>query len=184
MSKEINSQPAEQKSIPNYQSGDIIYDIAKSEYELEINRTSVIDSKANIVLSLCSAFLVIITQAINLKRLCDVEVNTLSDCIFPVILLLLICGSIVLSFISMILLLRVIFTKQYHAIDPSYFYNIDKLKNEKNLFYIATAQFYIETTNNNKIVNDRRISLYKKGLILLALSIFLFIVYISLESFL
>ena len=183
MSDETNSQSDKQNSIPNYQSGDILYEISKSEYEHEKNRTTVIDSKANIVLSLCSAFLVIITQVINLKKLCDVEIQTFFDCLIPATLFLLICGSTVLSFVSLILLLRVIFTKQYCAIDSNYFNDIEKLKNEKQLFYIATAQFYIEATTYNKNVNDKRISLYQRGLVLLVFSIFLFILFVSLESF-
>lgn len=167
-----------------YPSGEVLYDISKSEYENEKKRTSILDSKINIVVSLTSVFFVAITQVLNLKKIFSINITSFSDVILPAILFLTIISSMVVSFISLFFFLKAIFTKEYKEIDPKYFYDINKLKKEKELYTITVAHFYIEATMVNKKENDNRVIIYQKGLKLLIVSIFLFSLYMLLKDFL
>ena len=165
-----------------YKSGEIFLDICRSEYESEKNRVNTIDSKTNIVITLLSVFFVSITEVINFKTIFSYSVSNFVESIFPTILILTMLGAIVTSFISILCFLKVIFTSSYQCIDLEYFYNIDQLKYDKELYSITLAHFYIQATEINRNVNDKRIKIYKKGMIFLIVSIFLFTLYISLHS--
>lgn len=165
-----------------YPSGEVLLQICKSEYENELNRTSVIDSKANIVISLAGVFFVAITQIIDLKKIFQIKIESFVDTLLPTILLLTILGSITTAFIALTFFLRVIFTKSYKALDAKYYYDIEKLKQEIQLYSIAASQFYIEATNVNAVLNDIRVKWYKRGLVLLIISIGAFALYACLLS--
>lgn len=165
-----------------YPSGKILLDIAKSEYENEKNRTSIIDSKANIVISLSAVFFVAMTQIVDLKTLLKMKINTFTDVFLPSILFITIIGALIIAFISLVFFMRVIFTKTYMTLDANYFYDINKLKREESMYSIATSQFYIEATNANKQANDHRIKNYKRGLITLIISIAVFALHTVLLS--
>lgn len=156
-----------------YKSGEIFLDICRSEYESEKNRVNTIDSKTNIVITLLSVFFVSITEVINFKTIFSYSVSNFVESIFPTILILTMLGAIVTSFISILCFLKVIFTSSYQCID---------LKYDKELYSITLAHFYIQATEINRNVNDKRIKIYKKGMIFLIVSIFLFTLYISLHS--
>lgn len=85
-----------------YPSGQILLEIAKSEYENEKNRTSIIDSKANITITLLSVLFIAMTQALNLKRIFEIEIKNFSNTIFPALLFITIIGSLAIAFISLI----------------------------------------------------------------------------------
>lgn len=165
-----------------YPSGEVFLQICKSEYENEQNRTSVIDSKANIVISLAGVFFVAITQIINLKKIFQIEIESFADALVPTLLLLTIIGSITTAFIAIIFFLKVVFTKKYKSLDAEYFYDINKLKQEVDLYSIAVSQFYIEVTKVNAFLNDVRVKWYKRGLILLIISIGAFALHTCLLS--
>lgn len=168
---------------PEYQSGEILLDLCKSEYESEKSRTSIIDSKTNIVISLTAVFFIAITQVINFKKILSVNIDSFANVLIPTILFISIIASLVTGFVALIYFLRVIFTKEYKSVDVNYFYNKDKLKVDKQLFSIATAQFYIEAINVNVSANDHRIKLYRKGMIFLIVSIVTFAIHVCFISF-
>jgi hypothetical protein len=122
------------------------------------------------------------TQILNLKRIFEFEIKSFSNIIFPALLFITIIGSLVIAFISLIYFLKVIFTKTYFTIDSQYFYDVNKLKYAPDIFAIAVSQFYIEALNTNKLANDKRIKEYKRGMILLIVSIALFSIYAVLAS--
>ncbi len=165
-----------------YPSGQILLEISKSEYENEKNRTSIIDSKTNITITLLSVLFVAITQILNLKKIFEFEIKNFADAVLPAVLFVTIMGSIIIALISLICFLKVIFTKTYFTVDSQYFYDVEKLKYEPTMYAIAVSQFYIEATNTNKAANDKRIREYKCGMILLIVSIVLYAVYAVVTS--
>ena len=120
-----------------YPSGQILLDIAKIEYENENNRTSILDSKTNTVISLTAIFFVAMAQIINLKKILNFKIFVMQDALIPSILIITIFGALILAFISLIYFLKVIFTKSYFTIDANYFYDIEKLKHNPDYFSIA-----------------------------------------------
>lgn len=176
--------PPQQTSQPvDYKSGKAFCELCKSEYDSERNRTSVIDSKANIVLSFSAVFFVALTQAINLAKLLQIEIKAIGTLILPILALILIVGSLAIALTAIIMFACVICTHTYNIIDPAQFYDDDILTAEPNDFAITLALSYKSATENNCNVNTKRTVLYNKGLILLIVSIGLFALYMCLISF-
>lgn len=166
----------------SYPSGELQLEIAKSEYNNEKNRSAVLDSKTNTVISFAAIFFVAIAQIVNLKKIFSFVIKSFSDAILPSILFIALLGSIILAFSSLIFFLRVIFTKSYSVVDPNYFYDVEKWKQSPDKFAIAASYFYINATLNNRAINDQRVNQYQKGIILLIISVALFSVYALINS--
>lgn len=167
-----------------YQTDEVILETARIEYQNEHNRTSIIDSKTNIILSFTAVIFVAFIPMINLKNIITVSVVNFGDCILPISIFVFLILSMLSMFLSILSLIKCVFTKEYKVIDTEYFYDINKLKENKDLYSIALAQFYIEATDINKEINDNRIKNYKKGVICTILSVMFFAVYVILFSLL
>ncbi len=167
-----------------YKAGEIILETARMEYQNEHNRTSIIDSKTNIILSFTAIIFVAFIPMINLKNIITVNVESFGDCILPISISLFLILSMVSMFLSIISLTKCVFTKEYKVIDTEFFYDVNKLKEDKELYSIALSQFYIEATNINKKTNDNRIKNYKKGVIFTIISVMFFALYVILLSLL
>lgn len=172
-----------EKNENGYRCGEILLETTIREYESEKNRTSVIDSKTNIVISLTTICFIAITETIDLNRLLSINSTSFATILLAAILFVSIVSSVIFAFLALIFFLRVIFTKEYKTIDSTYFYDINKLKVEPQLFSIALSQFYVEATIVNTNANDKRICNYKRGMIFLIISITTFTLHIGLLSF-
>lgn len=168
----------------DFKSGAAFCDLCRREYENESKRTATIDSKTNIIISFSAVFFVAVTQVIDLKQLISYKVVTFGNLILKINAFLGIIIALITSVISLIVLLRVIFTYTYKIIDPNYFYNCNSLQESPENFAVAVALKYMEAANENKQVNDKRARIYKIGIILLIISVILFAYYKCLESFL
>ncbi len=169
-----------------FTSGKEFCALCKNEYDSERNRTSVIDSKTNIVISFTAVFFVAVVQAINLAKIFSIEINatqTISALILPFVALISIIGALTISLLSIFTFVRVIRTHTYNIIDPVAFYDADILRSNPNEFSIVLAQKYIEATQANYFVNNKRTRLYHRGLVLLVIAIVLFALYMCLISF-
>jgi hypothetical protein len=62
--------------IEDYESGEILLATAKSEYNNEHNRTTILDSKTNIVLTFSALLFVAMTQIVNIKKRSIEKVNS------------------------------------------------------------------------------------------------------------
>lgn len=165
-------------SSDNFECGEILLSTAKSEYENENNRTSILDSKSNIVFTFASVVFVAMTQMVNIKKIFTLKITVFSDVIFPTLLVITLVSAFCSLLCTIILLVTVIFTKEYKTIDPLYFYDPKKLKLGKGLFSSALSQFYIEATLHNKTINDIRVRKYKYALVFMTISIICFVVYV------
>lgn len=170
--------------VNQYKSGEILLQTSIKEYESEKNRTSVIDSKTNIVISLTAILFIAITEIVDLNKLLSVKSTYFATNLLTAILFLSIVSSIVFAFLALIFFLKVIFTKAYKSIDANYFYDTDKLKIDPQLFSIALSRFYIDAIVVNAKANDKRINYYKKGMSLLIVSVATFTLHVCLLSFL
>ena len=174
---------AQENKLGNEVSAEVLLEVSKAEYENEKSRTSTIDSKANIVITLTSVFFVAITQAINLKKLFSVEVNRFQDSLLPAVLCLSILGALVMSVLSVVFILRVIFMQEYIRINAADFYRKDVLNADKKQVQILFSNRYIGATEHNARVNDQRAKAYQKGVIFLIVGIVLFVLHSCLISF-
>lgn len=167
-----------------YKTDEVILETARIEYQNEHNRTSIIDSKTNIILSFTAIIFVAFIPMINLKNIFTVNIANFGDCILPISIFIFLILSILSMFLSIVSLIKCVLTQEYKVIDAEYFYDINKLKESKDLYSIALSQFYIEATSVNKETNDNRIKNYKKGVIFTILSVMFFAAYVILFSLL
>jgi len=168
----------------NDESVELLLSTAKNEYENEHSRTSVIDSKTSIALPIISAYFLALAQMNDFKTIFNVHIEKFVDIIIPAISLLTYGGSLILSFIAVMMMVKVVTTRDYNTIKPIDLYDEDYLKNKKTALEIKLIQLYIEATQNNKLENDSRIPLYKKGWLLTTISIVLFVIYVIIKNYL
>ena len=111
-----------------YRCGEILLETTIREYESEKNRTSVIDSKTNIVISLTTICFIAITETIDLNRLLSINSTSFATILLAAILFVSIVSSVIFAFLALIFFLRVIFTKEYKTIEDKRLSNNDETK--------------------------------------------------------
>ena len=105
------------------QSGEVLLEIAKSEYQNEFNRSSVLDTKIGIALPIIATYFFLILQYKSVRQL----FITNPDCTNIMTLILSVCipiifvAAIISAAIALIYLFRAIVTHSYQTIDPCYF---------------------------------------------------------------
>ena len=164
------------------QAVEVLLSTAKSEYENEHNRTSVIDSKTSIALPIISAYFLALAPMNDFKSIFDVKIEKFVDVIIPAVTLLAYVGSLALAFVAVVMMVKVVTTREYNTIKTADLYDEDFLKHKKIALEIKLIQLYIEATQNNKAENDSRIPLYKKGWLLTTISIVLFVAYVIVKN--
>lgn len=164
------------------QAVEVLLSTAKSEYENEHNRTSVIDSKTSIALPIISAYFLALAPMNDFKSIFDVKIEKFVDVIIPAVTLLTYVGSLALAFVAVMMMVKVVTTREYNTIKTADLYDEDFLKHKKIALEIKLIQLYIEATQNNKAENDSRIPLYKKGWLLTTISIVLFVAYVIVKN--
>ena len=136
----------------DFQSSEILFEIVKSEYQNEFNRTSVIDTKVGITLPIIATYFFLALQFKSMKQIFTTRVNiqTVATTLFSICNPLIYIATIVCAAIALIYLFRAIITQSYQAVDPRSF-------------------------------NDKE-SLYKRGWIFAMISLGLFVCYICLNQ--
>lgn len=167
----------------NKDSIELLLCTAKDEYENENSRTSVIDTKTSITLPIISAYFLALVPMNDFKSIFSFNISTYYDCIVPTLLFISYITSLILAFMSVLKMVKVINTQSYNIIKPRDLYDNDYLMFDSMVISIKLINLYIEATENNKFVNDKRIPLYKKGLLLAIVSIILFVIYILFKNF-
>ena len=166
----------------NTNSTGLLLETAKSEYDNEHNRTSVIDSKTSIALPIISTYFLALAQMNDYKTIFTFNINSFKDLIIPILMFLTYTSSLALELIAVIMLAKVISMKDYNTIKVQDLYDNDYLAEEPIFLTIKLTNLYIEATNFNRKSNDLRVPLYKKGWLLTVVSIVLFVIYIIIKN--
>ncbi len=165
------------------ESVELLLDTAKHEYDNEHNRTSVIDSKTSIALPIISAYFLALAQMNDYKFIFSMSISSFIDCLVPTTLFLSYTASLILAMLAVIMMVRVITTRQYNTIKPLDLYDADFLKSDNRVLSFKLITLYIEATEKNKAENNSRIPLYRRGWFFTTISIILFVIYIILKNY-
>lgn len=168
----------------NAESIDLLLITAKSEYENEHSRTSIIDSKTSIALPIISAYFLALAQMNNFTEIFAIKIKNFSDLIIPSITLVTYAISLILAFVAVVEMVRVISTHKYQAIKPADLYDENYLKNEKIYLQFKLTQLYINASQCNKQENDSRVPLYKRGWQFTTISIVFFVIFVISKNYL
>lgn len=174
----------DESSLTFLQSGEVLFDIAKSEYQNEFSRTSVLDTKIGITLPIVVTYFFILIQFESISELflCTPNSENILTLIGSICIPLLFISAIIVGMISLVLLLCVITTYSYKTIDPACFNSNEKLVLPPNEFSAVMVTYYIRATTHNRQTNDKRVKLYRRGWIAAMISLGLFVIYIFLAK--
>lgn len=166
----------------NKETVELLLETAKAEYDNEHNRTSIIDSKTNISLPIISAFFLAFIQLNDYKAIFKLPTTTFLQWLLPATLFFSYTVALVLGLISVLLMTRVILTKEYAVLKISDLYDEDYLKTPRIFFSIELIRLYCISTNENKEQNDKRVRWYRRSWILMFITLALYLVYIIVKT--
>lgn len=162
-----------------YESSEILLEIAKAEYQNEFSRTSIIDTKVGITLPIIATYFFLVLQFESVKSIFMEQLNTRN----AAVLLYSLCNpfiyvaAIICAGVSLIFLFRAIITQSYQKIDPACFNEKEKMSQPQKVFSAIMVTYFIQALEYNTEVNNIRVALYKKGLIFAIISLGLFVIY-------
>lgn len=171
-----------EKSGFNEQSVELLLSTAKDEYNNEQNRTSIIDTKANIALPIISTFFLALVQMNDYKSILELPSETFVKFLIPALLFLSYSASLVLCVISVIFLAKVIHMRGYITLSIRDLYDEDFLKNCPTAYAIQIIRLYCESSEYNKEQNDLRAKWYNLGWRLVLFAVSCFVLYSILRN--
>ncbi len=164
----------------DYESSEILLEIAKAEYQNEFSRTSVIDTKVGITLPIIVTYFFLVLQFESVKNIFSKQIDTRN----AVALLCSVCSpfiyfaAIVCAGAALVFLFRAIITQSYQKIDPRWFNEKDIMSRPRNVFSAVMVTYFIQAIEHNSDTNNARIILYKRGLVFAIISLGFFVLYI------
>lgn len=164
------------------QSGQALLEIAKSEYQNEFNRTSVLDTKIGIALPIIATYFFLVLQFDNIKTLLlsQIECASVATILLFVSKPLIFLATILSASLALIYMFRAIITHSYRTIDPKYFNDRNAMSQPIHIFSGVMVTYYIKAIDHNHSTNDKRVCLYRRGWISTMVSLSLFVLYILL----
>lgn len=165
-----------------FESAEVLLEITKAEYQNELSRTSVLDTKVGITLPIIATYFFLVLQFDSIKDIFSVRPDTenIAALVFSVCGPLVYLATIICAAIALLELFRAITTQSYRTIEPRSFNDKEKMSYPKNVFSAIMVTFYIRALDHNRSINDARASMYKNGWSVALVSLFLFVCYVAL----
>lgn len=159
----------EEKNV-QFPSTELILDSCKIEYEREMQRTSNIDGKTNIFLTISTALYAFFIPLANFKQMFLRE-NTLKNCVSTVFVIALICASFLTLLTATVLFISVISSREYLSIDISDL--LPYANREKQKTSVVLSRLYDSAILHNRSLNEKRMKLFKCGVVFIVVCIIL-----------
>lgn len=176
----LNYNMVENMENEEFAAAEILFDIAKSEYQNEFTRTSVIDSKVGVTLPIIATYFFLVLQFDSMREifLTNPDTQNVAMMFWAICRPLIYIAAVVCAGIALMSLFRAIIAQAYQTIDPAYFHDKKTMSYSKNEFSAVVVTHYIEATTFNRSTNDLRIARYKRGWSFALISLFLFVCYV------
>lgn len=167
---------------PDFQSGEILLDITRSEYQNEFSRTSVIDSKVGITLPVIATYFFLVLQFDSIKSIFASKPDTRNavTALISVCSPLVYIAAIIFAGTALVYLFRAIMSQSYMLVEPCFFNDKEKMSKPREVFSAVMVTYYIRALEYNREKNNARIVLYKRGWLFTMVSLGLFVCYIFL----
>ena len=174
-----------QKQNNRYRSGKIILETAKSEYEVEIDRTKILDTKVGITLPIVVTYYFMILQDGRILEFWGESCNT--ECKgymgFVAVMSFLYLSAIICDSLALYKLYKAIVSHTYKKIELDSFMDEASLAKPENEFAAGLAVSYAMALENNREVSGQRAELYDAGLRQVFLSVVFYVIYYILLYF-
>ena len=149
-----------------------LHDVAQQEYERELSRCTLIDSKVSIALPIVSAyFLSLTTQCAAIKSILNMPSDNIGGIVVCIFLLLLYFIALLFSGCALYLFVRAISPQNYQTIDPVFYYDEEFLQEEDKVIITGVVQNRIKANYNNRAKNDKRMNWYSAGWFMSVISV-------------
>ena len=166
-----------------FKSAPVIYEIVKDEYQNEINRTSVLDTKIGIMLPIVSTYFFLVIDkidAVNYKdKLWEHLKSMPQGGMMAYDWLALI--SLLLSVVSVALLIIAVATHRYKMLDARWFNSLKYFGKDADELQAVLVTVYRTSISHNEYINDKRAAFYIWGIVVAAISIGFYIAYLILK---
>lgn len=166
-------------SSDKFPSSEIILDIVRAEYQNEIDRSSKLDQKIGVSLTITSTYFFILLQGFYVRDELEFILNgtlTLSM-IYHAVLLILFIGAVAFSAKALVRFCCAISTHTYLRIDVDKVYTFENLRFVPDCLAASAAPLFSISIAKNKDVNDERVLEYKEGWQKVLISLAFFVVY-------
>ena len=148
-----------------YKSAKEFCDIAKQEYEYEIERISKLDNKISITLGFCGGAFLFLLGYINIRSLWNFNTQLMCvECILRFICTLLQIGCLSFFIVSIILLFKILRPRIYFRFDPNYLLKEETYELDNNQANMFIGVKYSEYAIYNSEINDIRSNEYSNSL--------------------
>lgn len=160
--KEDTLEQAESSpSSDQFPSSEIILDIVRAEYQNEIDRSSKLDQKIGVTLTITSTYFFILLQSFSIRN----EFAFMLDETLPVSM---ICHAVLLEAVAfsakaLVCFCRAIATRTYLKIDIDQVYTFENLCFLPNYLSASAASLFSLSIAKNREINNERAKEYKEG---------------------
>ncbi|MCK9478670.1 MAG: hypothetical protein M0R40_04105 [Firmicutes bacterium] len=162
MSDSSNFKKQENTDKTFFPSSTIILDICRNEYEREFNRTSLVDTKVSIFLTLSAALLAFITSLLDYQDIWNLVPSMFNNVVGTAyILLSFVSAALIVT--STIIFAIILYSRQYKNINLSSISKDELMKKNEDIINVALIRLYNEAVDYNRNINEKRMGLYKKG---------------------
>lgn len=159
-----------------YKASEQFYNVAKSEYDYELNRNATLDNKVSMTLAFCGVVLLFLLVYLNIRVLWDSNLpHQCWDCILRFICSLFHVACVSCFAVCIIKLFGILTPTTYCRLDPFFILNETLPEWDKDKAYMYLGVKYSEIAAFNRRVNEDRTYKYGKAIKWL-LSAFLFCV--------
>lgn len=167
-----------------FDSGEKFLEIAKLEYQNELDRTKVIDSKIAVALPIIATYFFLSVQFSNVKELITEPITstTLIGATIEVCIPFSYIAALVCAIISLFFMFKAIGTHSYQTVDPKQFNTAEQMSLPSKEFSAAFATIYIKALEANRPQNDKRVQNYMNGWFLSLISLTCFVVHVLLKK--
>lgn len=168
----------------DFQSSEILLEIAKAEYQNEFSRTSVIDTKVGITLPIVVTYFFLVLQFESVRKILTTQLDTqnAATLLYSLLCPCIYIGAIICAGTALIYLFRAIITQTYKKVDPKCFNDKKTMSQPKNVFAAVMVTCFILALEHNNLANNIRVALYRRGLSFAIISLGLFVFYIFLTK--
>ncbi len=170
--------PIKAEKTINARSIQLLLETSQNEYRSEHDRTTTIDYKAGIALPILATYFLAITQMNDYKAILAIPTDSFSHSILLITLFLTYSASFLLSLISLIIMAKVLFAKNYYRLNPVELYTDENLTQNDDTFPIKIMHLYFKAIEFNRKANNLRVKLYQRSWLLTFFSVLCYVIYV------
>lgn len=167
----------------SYHSSELLLEVIQREFEYEADRVKSLETRTGIFLAFSGALLVFITSSLKIPNLKTVEVNSLYQAFLPIIVIVLTILAMLLLIISSIIFVKVISLQTYKRLAFNGFTK-NNAKELKSIIAVELMMDYQKIVTHNNEVNNKKINMYKYGILTINAAIIMTAIIFCLNIFL